>query len=233
MDNSNDILRALSEVPDLSDAAKKILASNEEFKKLFAEMMKQRVQAEFTPEELRRAIAAIIEAIKKTPCALPDTYQLSRQVADNAVGEIKAAIKAEAKQAVKEAVQENPVTLAKPHEYAKYIEPKLRNWTFAMTSLVISFILFFVGAVIISFNSKEYYGQLYMEEVLNSNYITDEEHDMLVQESYVTSALPNEFKEKPKYVKKKIKQWVEILKQREKEAKLNDGKYSVAVPLER
>lgn len=229
MTENNEIYKSLGQVPELVKLAQKQSQNIENLSKMVAQAIQRQMTAKI-PEEEHQKMA---QTISSTPCAAPDMTVVANELAKSMIKAVRRDIHDEAVKAVKEAIQENPVTLAKPHEYAEYIEPRLRNWALTMTILVISFVVSFIGIAIYSAHSKEHYGRLYMEEVLNSKYITKEEHDMLVQDSYVMSALPSEFKKKPKYVKKKINRWVEILEQREEEAKVNNGVFSTAIPLER
>ena len=56
---------------------------------------------------------------------------------------------------------------------------------------------------------------------------------MLGIKTYSVAFLPQEFDRNPALVKQKIKRNKQILLQRETEAKVNKGKFSTKVPLER
>jgi hypothetical protein len=236
MDESNDILKALSQVPELTEAAKRILAANEEFKKLVADMMKQRVQAEVSQDQVQKVCNAVIEAVRKTSCQLPDTKALSEQIARQTISLFSLSIKEAAEEAVKKAVEKHPVehvfTYARTWDLIKVAEKKLKGQIIAV--LMVNVILL-VGCAILGyayFQPKQKMGRRYME-IIRSKYTTEEERNKLWKGVYVLSAFPVEYFDTPVVVNSKVTRNEEILRLRETEAKANKGKYSTKIPLER
>lgn len=236
MDDSNDILKALGQVPELAEAAKRILAANEEFKKLFAEMMKLRVQAEVPQEEIRKIYAATSEAIRKTPCLLPDTTELSEQIAKKAAMSFAREAYNDTKDMIRQAFKDTHVqhvyTYVRPRDLLDALEPKAKAWTVIASILSAVLLLTTVFGFVLYRHSEVYYGQQYIEEAI-SKYATDEEKEMLRKDTYSVSGLPKEYYKTPKIVQQRIKRNKEILLQREAEARANKGKFSTRVPLER
>ena len=236
MDDTNDILKALGQIPELTEAAKRIMATNEEFKKLVADMMKQRVQAEVSQDQIQNVCNAVIEAVSRTSCRLPDTKALSEQIARQTVALFSTEIEDTAEKAVEKAVERHPVkhvfSYAKTWDLIKVAERKLKG---QMIAVLIANVILLVGCAILGyayFQPKQKIGRRYME-IIHSKYTTDEERDKLWRGVYVLSAIPVEFNETPVVVNNKVTRNEEILRQREAEAKSNKGKYSTRVPLER
>jgi hypothetical protein len=236
MDESNDILKALGQIPELTEAAKRILAADEEFKKLVAEILKQRMQAEFTPEERQSIIADIIEVIKETPCAMPDLDAMSEKFADKAAAaftqKLDKGIKDKIDDAFENAKVRHVYSFIRPQDLLDVMEPRAKKWTVVATALCAVLLLIITVSGVARHHSDEHYGKLYLE-VVTSEYTTDEEHEMLRKNTIPLSALPSEYRENSKLVRQHIKRNQEILKQRKKEAKVNDGAFSAKIPLER
>lgn len=236
MNDSNDIVKALGQTPELIDAAKKILEANEEFKKLVAEMLKHRAQAEVPLEELKKIYAAASEAIRKTPCLLPETDKLSEQIAKKAAMSFARDAYNDTKDIIREAFKDTKVehvyTYVRPYDLLEAMKPKAKVWTVISSILSAVFFLVIVVGVLFYRHSEVYYGQQYVEEAI-SKYATDDESEMLLKDTYSVSRLPKEYYKAPKIVQQRIKRNKEILKQREIEAKANKGKFSTKVPLER
>lgn len=236
MNDSNDIVKALGQTPELIDAAKKILEANEEFKKLVAEMLKHRAQAEVPLEELKKIYAAAAEAIRKTPCLLPTTDKLSEEIADKASESFARKSYDDMKDMIREAFKDTKVehvyTYVRPKDLLHAMAPKAKIWTVISSILSAVFFLVIVVGVLFYRHSEVYYGQQYVEEAI-SKYATDDERKMLLKDTYSVSRLPKEYDKAPKIVQQRIKRNREILRQREMEAKANKGKISTRVPLER
>ena len=236
MDKSDDILRALSQVPELTEAAKRILAANEEFKKLFADMMKQRMQAEIPQEEHKSICADVSRTIKETPCAMPNLDVMSEKFADKAAAaftqKLEKGIKEKIDHAFENAKVRHVYSYVRPQDLLDVMEPRAKKWTVVATVLCAVLMLYIAASGVVHHHSDEYYGKLYLE-VVTSEYTTDNEHEMLRKNTFSLSALPSEYRENPKLVRQHIKRNRGILKQRKKEAKVNDGVFSATIPLER
>lgn len=236
MEDSNEILKALGQIPELADAAKKILEANEEFKRLFAQAMKQRVQAEVSQDGLEKVYAAAVHGVKETSCQLPDIDELSAKIADRAAiyfsNNLSVGIQGTIDKAFSGAKLRHVYTYARPDDLLDAMKPWAKVWTVVSSILCGILISFFVGIGIYQHRSEEHYGRMYMQ-IIKSKYITDEEYEMLRKNTYTISALPVEYEKTPKLVKQRIERNQEILEQREEEARANKGKVLTNVPLER
>ena len=236
MEDSNDILKALGRIPELAEAAKKILEANEEFKKLSAEMMKRCVQADVSQDGLQKVYAAAAKGVKETSCRLPDTDELSERIANRAAtyfaNNLSEGLQGTIHEAFNGAKLQHVYTYARPDDLLDAMRPRARAWTIIASILCGILIIFVVGMGIYQHHTEEHYGRLYMQ-VLDSKYITEEEFEMLRKNTYSISALPVEFNKTPKLVMRRIERNIETIKLREEEARAKNGRFSAKVPLER
>ena len=89
-----------------------------------------------------------------------------------------------------------------------------------------------VGMMLWYRNSEHYWGGQYLN-IVQSKHTTDEEKKALWEDAYVVDALPKEYDLHPLSVKANVKQNKKVLREREKEAKSNNCKWSAKVPIER
>lgn len=232
MELNNSLINALQRIPELIERNERILQDNEEKLKLLAELVVKRVEAEIPQEELQKVARVACEAVERTPTRMPATEELSDHVAKQAGRLFREAIQSATIPAVEEAIKNNPITVASPREYAKYIEPKVRRWAGAMTIVAGVCFLALIGFGILHAHSKIQLGRDYVEIAL-SKFTTDEESERLSKEIVPLSALPEEYDKGKKVVRQRIKRNKEIIAQREAEAKANKGKFSARIPLER
>lgn len=232
MDNS--ILEALAKVPELVETTKTIIEQNEKINAIYGKALEQRSQAEIPNEEVEKVVHSVADVIQHTRCAAPNVNDCSELIAKGVLMKTRGAVE----DAVGEAIKNTPITLEHHHTHTtalglvKYAEEKTRN-LLVLGWIAVGALLFWIGiALFCYYRSDAYWGAQYIE-VLYSEYTTDAEADMLSKGCFTVSALPQEYKTHPSYVKDKINQNQKVLKQRRKKGKDKNGNFSYSVPLER
>lgn len=238
MSESNEIVKALGQVPELVENSRRIINENEKKIMILADGLKKRMQAEIPSSEIEKITAATTAAVSRTRCASPDTEDVSRTVADNISKQIVASVKTITTEAVKEAIKDSPVKVEHQHVHTNLMyayqssDDTLRKWILGLG--IYSLLVTLVGILgsYLYFNSALYIGAEY-EDVYLSKYTTEAERAMLKSNTYSVSFVPTEFDKTPELVKQKIKRNKQILSQREMEDRANKGHFSTKVPLER
>jgi len=234
MNENNEIYKSLGQVPELVKLAQKQSQNIENLSKMVAQVIQRQMTATI-PEEEHQKMA---KTISLTPCAAPDMTEVANELAKSIIKVVRRDIHDEAVNAVKDAVKDTPVKVEKNVHYTScwdmsHIADKAlaRRFWIMLSVTVLAALLIAIGAYEY-FNSKMYLAKQYME-VYNSKYTTDEEREMLREDTFTVGALPLEYHKSPRLIKAKIKRNQEILKQRKEVAKANKGKFSTRVPLER
>ena len=232
MDNS--ILEALAKVPELVETTKTIIEQNERISALFGKALEHRAQAEIPNEEVQKVVRSVTDGVQRTRCATPDVSASSELIAQGVLKKTQGAVE----NAVREAIKNTPVTLEHHHihttalELTKMAEEKTRN-LLTLASIGLGVLLIWIGIALFWYHrSDTYWGEQYYE-VVNSQYATAAERDMLWENIYPQSVLPKEFKTNPAHVKDKIRQNKKVLRQRRRKGKDKNGNFSSSVPLER
>lgn len=234
MNENNEIYKSLGQVPELVKLAQNQSQSIENMSKMVAELSKRQAKA-YVPREEHDKLA---QTISNTPCAAPDMTEVAGKLSNAVMRTLVRDIHDEAVNAVKEAVKDTPVKVEKNVHYTSswemsHIADKAlaRRFWIMFSVTVLASLLIAIGAYEY-FNSKMYLAKQYME-VYNSKYTTDEEREMLREDTFTVGALPFEYHKSPGLINAKIKRNQEILNQRKEDAKANKGKFSTKVPLER
>lgn len=232
MDNS--ILEALAKVPELVETTKTIIEQNERINAIYGKVLEHRAQAEIPNEEVEKLVRSVIDGVQHTHCAAPDVTRSSELISQAVLNRTKGAVE----DAVRETVRNTPVTLEHRHTHVtalglvKFAEEKTRNLLTIAGIGLVALLLWIGAALFIYFRSDTYWGEQYFE-VVNSQYTTKEERNMLWENIYPQSILPKEFKTNPAHVKDKIRQNKKVLRQRRRKGKDKNGNYSTQIPLER
>ena len=238
MTENNELIKALGQVPDLVEISNRILEENQKKFSILAEHLKRRNEAIIPEDEIMKIIKVVKATIENTPCATPNIDDASRLIANRTLSIMQGEVKDTIRSTIIETVKSTPVKLEHVHshttlkEMCEMAETKLRDILifFIATSLVLTLIL--GGIYVRHLNSEVYIGGQY-REIYSSKYITPSEKENLGQGCYYVYFLPKEFSESPRIVKQQIRRNYEIIKQRKKEAKLNNGKFSTEIKIER
>ncbi len=217
MDNKA-LLDALEQIPNLINAAQTYKATSDRIITTLAEAVKKRPQAILPAEELEK----IKEVIKTTPCAKPDITLISRELARRISGDVADAIKPAVRNAASEALKGASVLVEHSHVIERNLkdvaDKKMKKTNRILWGVIIILVLTIGISAITYFSGETYWGKQFYD-VYTSKYLTPEEKANLKENSFLLSVLPRGYREDTATAQLQIKQYKEILKKREKDAK--------------
>ena len=221
MEETEILIEALGQIPELVEAAKTYKASNEKTISTMSMAIKKRPEAEIPQKEVEK----VTNAVKATPCALPDTDDFLKAIA----GMMRPIIHQE----VKEAVGATKIKIQHEHRHDHYSYSA--SWSMvkdtakkliiglAMSTLILTVTLV---AVLVHFtNSEMYLGKKYME-LYQSDLLTKSEKEKLLKDAYMVSLYPEAYEGYPKAFRERLRKNKSIVDDRELE-KIVKGKFSV------
>ena len=221
MEEAEILIEALGQIPELVEAAKTYKASNEKTISTMSMAIKKRPEAEIPQKEVEK----VTDAVKATPCALPDTDDFLKAIA----GMMRPIIHQE----VKEAVGATKIKIQHEHRHDHYsysasfdmINDTAKKWIIglAISTLILTVTLV---AVLVHFtNSEMYLGKKYME-LYQSDLLTKSEKEKLLKDAYMVSLYPEAYEGYPKAFRERLRKNKSIVDDRELE-KIVKGKFSV------
>ncbi len=221
MEETEILIEALGQIPELVEAAKTYKASNEKTISTMSMAIKKRPEAEIPQKEVEK----VTDAVKATPCALPDTGDFLKAIA----GMMRPIIHQE----VKEAVGATKIKIQHEHRHDHYSYSA--SWSMvkdtakkliiglALSTLILTVTLV---AVLVHFtNSEMYLGKKYME-LYQSDLLTKSEKEKLLKDAYMVSLYPEAYEGYPKAFRERLRKNKSIVDDRELE-KIVKGKFSV------
>ena len=221
MEETEILIEALGQIPELVEAAKTYKASNEKTISTMSMAIKKRPEAEIPQKEVEK----VTDAVKATPCALPDTDDFLKAIA----GMMRPIIHQE----VKEAVGATKIKIQHEHRHDHY--SYTASWSMVndaakklIIGLAISTLILTVTlvAVLVHFtNSEMYLGKKYME-LYQSDLLTKSEKEKLLKDAYMVSLYPEAYEGYPKAFRERLRKNKSIVDDRELE-KIVKGKFSV------
>ena len=221
MEETEILIEALGQIPELVEAAKTYKASNEKTISTMSMAIKKRPEAEIPQKEVEK----VTDAVKATPCALPDTDDFLKAIA----GMMRPIIHQE----VKEAVGATKIKIQHEHRHDHYSYSA--SWSMVkdtakklIIGLAISTLILTVTlvAVLVHFtNSEMYLGMKYME-IYDSGLLTKSEKEKLLKDAYMVSLYPEAYEGYPKAFRERLRKNKSIVDDRELE-KIVKGKFSV------
>ena len=221
MEETEILIEALGQIPELVEAAKTYKASNEKTISTMSMAIKKRPEAEIPQKEVEK----VTNAVKATPCALPDTDDFLKVIA----GMMRPIIHQE----VKEAVGATKIKIQHEHRHDHYSYSA--SWSMVkdtakklIIGLAISTLILTVTlvAVLVHFtNSEMYLGKKYME-LYQSDLLTKSEKEKLLKDAYMVSLYPEAYEGYPKAFRERLPKNKSIVDDRELE-KIVKGKFSV------
>lgn len=223
----NKIINSLGKIPALTESVEKLI-------KMTSEILQRGVKARMTEEDTQKLVGTMKTTIRETPCATPDASRSSQLIADGVLRELKGTIK----ESVREAVMQTRVKVENQHVHTtawgakEVVEKSVYNWLIGLFITVIILILTIIIGSFVYYSSEDYFSKEYVN-VCFSKYTTDSERDVLWNDLYSTGALPQDFQKSKDHYKQALKRNKAILKDRERQARTNKGKYSTKIPLER
>lgn len=221
MNETEILIEALGQIPELVEAAKTYKASNEKTISTMSMAIKKRPEAEIPQKEVEK----VTDAVKATPCALPDTDDFLKAIA----GMMRPIIQHE----VKEAVGATKIKVQHEHTHRHYsysasfdmINDTAKKLIIglAISTLILTVTLV---AVLVHFtNSEMYLGKKYME-LYQSDLLTKSEKEKLLKDAYMVSLYPEAYEGYPKAFRERLRKNKSIVDDRELE-KIVKGKFSV------
>ena len=220
MNESEILIEALGQVPDLVEAAKTYKASNEKTITTMATAIKERPEAVIPQTEVEK----VTEAVKVTPCALPDTEKFVNKIAN--------IIRPIIQQEIKDAIGVTKFTLKHEHKHTHHslsgfwniVNDVAKKWiiVLAISTLILAATL--ITGVVHLVNSEMYLGKKYME-IYESGLLTQSEKEQFLKDSYIVSRYPKAYKGYPKAFRERLRKNNAIINDREHE-KCFKGKVS-------
>ena len=222
MDNKA-ILDALEQIPNLIRAAETYKATSDRIVATLAEAVKKSPPAIVPAGELEK----MKEVIKTTPCAKPDITLISKELARRIAGDVSDAIKPAVRNAASEALKGASVSVEHSHVIERnlkdVVDKKMKKTNRILWGVIIILVLSIGISAITYFSGETYWGKQYYD-VFTSKYLTPEEKANLKENSFLLSVLPRDYREDTAAARLQIKQYKEILKKREKDAKKKEAR---------
>ena len=212
MEETEILIEALGQIPELVEAAKTYKASNEKTISTMSMAIKKRPEAEIPQKEVEK----VTDAVKATPCALPDTDDFLKAI----VGLMRPIIQHE----VKEAVGATKIKVQHEHTHRHYsysasfdmINDTAKKWIIGLAMSTLILVATLVIGLVHLTNSEMYLGMKYME-IYDSGLLTKSEKEKLLKEAYMVSLYPEAYKGYPKAFKERLRKNNRILNDRELE----------------
>ena len=224
MDNK-EILDALAKIPELVKAAETFKRTTEKAIATLAEAVKQRPQAIISESELD----ILSERISKTKCAPPDTTLISRELSRRLSGDISDAIGPVIKNKAAVALKNASVTVEHSHvverDLKDVVDKRMRHRILVLWFIII-ILLEAIGISAFNYYCSDTFWGKQFKELYTSKYITQEERARIERNAGYTGILPHGYHKNPGAAQARLQLSMEILKKREKEAKMNNGKFN-------
>jgi hypothetical protein len=224
MDNK-EILDALAKIPELVKAAETFKRTTEKAIATLAEAVKQRPQAMISESELDK----LSERISKTKCAPPDTTLISRELSRRLSCDISDAIGLVIKNKAAVALKNASVTVEHSHvverDLKDVVDKRMRH-KILMLWIIIIVLLEAIGISAFNYYCSDIFWGKQFKELYTSKYITQDEKARIERNAGYTGILPKGYHKNPGAAQARLQLSMEILKKREKEAKMNNGKFS-------
>jgi hypothetical protein len=223
MNDTEILLKALGQLPDLVDAAKTYKETNDKTVSTLSTAIKERPKAIIPESEMSRLKCNILQ----TPCALPDTDGVAAQIVEYVRECMPAIVQAE----VKKALGETKVTMIHRHEHYSLgnlwsiVNDVTKRWIAGLAITVAILLVALACCVDYALTSELFLGKSY-REICNSEYITKEERDAMIKDVYAVSACPRKYEGRPKALRDKIRQNKAILRERKSLAMYENDKFS-------
>lgn len=222
MNDTELILNALGQVPDLVEAAKTYKETNDKTVSTLSTAIKERPKAIIPESEMSRLKCSILQ----TPCALPDTDGVAAQIVEY----VRECMPAIVQEEVKKALDETKVTMIHRHEHYSIgslwsiVDDVTKRWIACLAITVAILLVALACCVDYAFTNELFLGKSY-REICNSEYITEAERDELIKDVFVVSAYPRKYKGRPKALRAKIQQNKAILRERKSCATYEHSKF--------
>ena len=212
MEETEILIEALGQIPELVEAAKTYKESNEKIVSTMSTAIKTRPEAVIPQNEVEK----VTDAVKATPCALPDTDDFLKAIA----GLMRPIIQHE----VKEAVGATKIKIQHEHRHDHYsysasfdmINDTAKKWIIGLAISTLMLTATLITGIVHLMNSEMYLGKKYME-MYDSGLLTKSEKEQFIKDSYTVSRYPKAYKGYPKAFRERLRKNNAIINDRELE----------------
>ncbi len=224
MDDTQLILTALSQAPDLVEAAIAYKNTNDKTIRTLSMAIKQQPQAIIPESEM----AKLKNNISQTPCALPDTDEFTKKLADQVYEIITPTIRSE----IKSAVGATDITIKHDHTHNHYslagfwkiVNDTAKKWIIGL-SISVVVLLSALGYCVYYVRTSELFLGKRCLEIYESEYVTDQEKKEMFKDFYGVSLYPKKYHDSPKALRERIRKNKAIIDERERQSHFKRGKF--------
>ena len=225
MNDTQVILTALSQAPDLVEAARTYKETNDKAINTISNAVKQQPKAIIPDSEMTK----LKNNISQTQCALPDTEEFSKELADQVYKIIAPSIRTE----IKSAVGATDITINHEHKHRHYaysasfdmINDTAKKWIIGLSIFAVLAVGAFTYWVHYVRNSELFLGQRCLE-IYESKYVTDQEKKEMFKEFYSVALYPKKYQDSPEALRERIRKNESIIKDREFQSLFKKGEFN-------
>ena len=225
MNDTQVILTALSQAPDLVEAARTYKETNDKAINTISNAVKQQPKAIIPDSEMTK----LKNNISQTQCALPDTEEFTKELADQVYKIITPSIRAE----IKSAVGATDITINHEHKHRHYaysasfdmINDTAKKWIIGLIIFAVVSVGAFAYWVHYVRNSELFLGQRCLE-IYESKYVTDQEKKEMFKEFYSVALYPKKYQDSPDALRERISKNMKIIKDREFQSLFKKGEFN-------
>ena len=225
MDDTQLILTALSQVPDLVEAAKTYKDANDKAINTISTVVKQQPEAIIPDSEMTK----LKNNISQTRCALPDTDEFTKKLAEQVYKIIAPTIQKE----IKSAVGATDITINHEHTHRHHsiagfwniVNDVAKKWIIGLS--VFSVVSFGALAYCVHYirSSELFLGKRCLE-IYESKYVTDNEKKEMSKNFYSVALYPKKYQDCPQALRERISKNKAIIYERVLQACFKNGKFN-------
>ena len=224
MNDTQVILTALSQAPDLVEAARTYKETNDKAITTISNAVKQQPKAIIPDSEMTK----LKNNISQTQCALPDTEEFTKELADQVYKIIAPSIRAE----IKSAVGATDITINHEHKHRHYaysasfdmINDVAKKWIIGLSIFAVVSVGAFTYWVHYVRNSELFLGKRCLE-IYESEYVTDQEKKEMFKDFYSVALCPKKYRDSPQALRERIRKNEAIIYEREVQSCFKKGKF--------
>ena len=207
MNDTQVILTALSQAPDLVEAARTYKETNDKAINTISNAVKQQPKAIIPDSEMTK----LKNNISQTQCALPDTEEFTKELADQVYKIIAPSIRTE----IKSAVGATDITINHEHKHRHYaysasfdmINDTAKKWIIGLSIFAVVAVGAFSYWVHYVRNSELFLGKRCLE-IYESEYVTEQEKRRCSRNSTVLHCIQRNTRiVRRLYAKESVKTW--------------------------
>ena len=224
MDDTQLILTALSQVPDLVEAARTYKDVNDKAINTISTAVKQQPKAIIPDSEMEK----LKNSISQTQCALPDADEFTKELADQVYKIIAPSIRSE----IKSSVGATDITLKHEHRHNHYsysasfdmINDTAKKWIIGLGISVVVLLGIIAFGIHYMRTSELFLGKRCMD-IYMSDYVTEKEKKEMLKDCYWIAFYPKKYQDSPQALRERIRKNETIIKDREFQSHLKKGKF--------